>query len=212
MSSVVDGLMTVRAYKKETYFSQGFARDSDLNGTSVFLFCGISRHLAALLDFSTFVFIFINSLLIVILKNHTGTLDVNLVSATLALSFELAVFLGIAIRYSTEAENLMTSAQRTIEYAKMDSEDDLVKPFDPDDFADTPDIVFDNMTMRYRQGLDPVLKNITHTIKPGEKVGIIGRSGAGKSSILQAIFRLIEIEDDGKIIIGGNNIKDIGLH
>ena len=106
----------------------------------------------------------------------------------------------------------MTSAQRTIEYAKMDTEDDLNKPSDPDDFADTPDIVFNNMTMRYRKGLEPVLKNITYKIKPGEKVGIIGRTGAGKSSILQAIFRLIEIEHDGQIIIGGTDTKDIGLH
>ena len=106
----------------------------------------------------------------------------------------------------------MTSAQRTIEYARMDSEDDLVKLFDPDNFPQTPEIIFKNITMRYRKELEPVLKDITYTIKPGEKVGIVGRSGAGKSSILQALFRLIEIEDDGQIIIGGTNIKDIGLH
>ena len=66
--------------------------------------------------------------------------------------------------------------------------------------------------MRYREGLKPVLKQITYHVKPGSKVGIIGRTGAGKSSILQAIFRLVEIDEDGKIIIGGEDTKDIGLH
>ena len=165
-----------------------------------------------LLDLTTVVFIVLNSLMIVILKNHTDTLDVDLVATALVSSFELSLFLSAFIRFASESENLMTSAQRTIKYARMSSEDDLNKPFDPEDFADTPDIVFNNMTMRYRQGLESVLKGITYTIKPGEKVGIVGRTGAGKSSILQAIFRLIEIEDDGQTIIGGIDIKDIGLH
>ena len=154
----------------------------------------------------------INSFLIVILRNHTDTIDVDLSAVALSLSIELSINLSLGIRFASEAENLMTSAQRTIEYAKMDTEDDLTKPSDPDDFADTPDIIFNNTTMRYRKGLEPVLKGITYKIKPGEKVGIIGRTGAGKSSILQAIFRLIEIEDDGQIIIGGTDTKDIGLH
>ena len=68
------------------------------------------------------------------------------------------------------------------------------------------------MTMSYRKGLEPVLKNVTHHIKQGQKVGIIGRTGAGKSSILQAIFRLVEIEEDGQIIIGGVDTKELGLH
>ena len=212
LGSVIDGLNTVRAYKKETYFADGFAKDSDINGTAIFTFFGVTRHMGVLIDTCNFFFVMINSFLIVILKNHTDTLDIDLVAATLTLSLELALTLSVAVRYASEAENLMTSAQRTIQYARMDSEDDLTKPSDPDDFADTPDIIFNNTTMRYRKGLEPVLKGITYKVKPGEKVGIIGRTGAGKSSILQAIFRLIEIEDDGQIIIGGTDIKSIGMH
>ena len=212
LSSVIDGLNTVRAYKKETYFTNGFAKASDINGTAIFTFYGVTRHMGLLVDLCNLFFVVTNSFMIVILKNHTDTLNIDLVSATLTLSFELSIFLSIAVRHVSEAENLMTSAQRTIQYAKMDTEDDLTKLNDPDDFADTPDIVFNNMTMRYRKGLEPVLKGITYKIKPGEKVGIIGRTGAGKSSILQAIFRLIEIEHDGQIIIGGTDTKDIGLH
>ena len=212
LGSVVDGLSTVRAYKKQDFFKDNFTKDSDINGTAIFTFIGVNRHFSVLLDTGSFLFVLINSFLIVILRNHTDTIDVDLSAVALSLSIELSINLSLGIRFASEAENLMTSAQRTIEYAKMDTEDDLTKPSDPDDFADTPDIIFNNTTMRYRKGLEPVLKGITYKIKPGEKVGIIGRTGAGKSSILQAIFRLIEIEDDGQIIIGGTDTKDIGLH
>ena len=66
--------------------------------------------------------------------------------------------------------------------------------------------------MKYREDLDPVLKGLNIIIKPGDKVGIIGRTGAGKSSIIQALFRLIEVEPQSSIFISGDNTKDIGLH
>lgn len=154
----------------------------------------------------------INCLIIVILKNHTDSLNLVLASISLQFSIEIAVNFSITVRFATEAENLMTSAQRTIEYARMESEDELEKPEDPENFPEIHDIYFSNMTMRYRAGLEPAIKNMTYKVKAGEKVGIIGRTGAGKSSILQAIFRLIEIDNDGKLIIGGVDTREIGLH
>lgn len=54
---------------------------------------------------------------------------------------------------------------------------------------------FKNVTMRYRQGLDPSIRGLNMVIQPKMKVGIVGRTGAGKSSVLQALFRLIEVEE-----------------
>ena len=67
------------------------------------------------------------------------------------------------------------------------------------------------MSARYREGLDLVLKNIDFTIKAGEKIGIVGRTGAGKSSITLTLFRILELAE-GSITIDGTNIADIGLH
>jgi ATP-binding cassette subfamily C (CFTR/MRP) protein 1 len=64
--------------------------------------------------------------------------------------------------------------------------------------------------MRYRRGLPRILKGIDFTVKNGEKIGVVGRTGAGKSSILQALFRLSEI-GKGQIIIDGYDTKTIGL-
>lgn len=72
-------------------------------------------------------------------------------------------------------------------------------------------IEFKNFQMRYREGLDLVLKGIDFAVKSREKVGIVGRTGAGKSSLTLALFRIIEAAD-GEIIIDDVNISEIGLH
>ena len=65
--------------------------------------------------------------------------------------------------------------------------------------------------MRYKETLPLAISDLTFTVQPGMKIGIVGRTGAGKSSILQVLFRLVEISK-GSIKIDGVNIKDIGLH
>lgn len=72
-------------------------------------------------------------------------------------------------------------------------------------------VKFENFQVRYREGLDLVLKGINFSVKSQEKIGIVGRTGAGKSSLTLALFRIIEAAD-GKIIIDDVNIADIGLH
>ena len=213
LGSAVDGLNSIRAYQKEDFFINGFINNIDSNGDAIFMFIGIARHQSILLEILSLIFIFLNAFLIVILRNYTTTLDLVAAAVALQFSLEIPVNLSYAMRYWTESNNMMVSAQRVIEYAEMKSEDEIIKKNNDDNnFPVIPEIVFDNITMRYRKGFDPVLKNISYKIQQGSKVGIIGRTGAGKSSILQAIFRLIEIEDEGKILIGGVNIKEIGLH
>lgn len=65
--------------------------------------------------------------------------------------------------------------------------------------------------MRYRSELDPVLSNLNIEIEPGEKIGIVGRTGAGKSTLTLALFRIIECQE-GEIWIDGVEIHRIGLH
>jgi len=66
--------------------------------------------------------------------------------------------------------------------------------------------------MRYRDNLEPSVRNLSFTVQPGMKVGIVGRTGSGKSSILQILFRLTDPESDGKVLIDGQDITTIGLH
>ena len=150
--------------------------------------------------------------MIVILKNYSPSIDTALLALTIQFAFEISNRMAFAIKTFGEVDNMMTSSQRVIQYTEMKSEDELVKSNDDKSWPQISDINFREVYMRYRPHLEPVLKNMTHYIQSGEKVGVIGRSGAGKSSIVQALFRLVEIEDISSIHIGGENIRNIGLH
>jgi ATP-binding cassette, subfamily C (CFTR/MRP), member 1 len=163
------------------------------------------------IDLFAIVFVVCNCFVITLLTNYWDILNKNLMALTIQFGLELAYTLSFMIRMLGEVENLMTSGQRIMRYAELESEDELEKPNDPKNWPEAADIYFKNVFMRYRPHLPYVLKGLTYHVKDGEKVGIIGRTGAGKSSIMQTIFRLIEIEKESSIIIGGEDAKEIGL-
>ncbi|KAI9473361.1 P-loop containing nucleoside triphosphate hydrolase protein [Coemansia mojavensis] len=94
----------------------------------------------------------------------------------------------------------------------LEKEDDHFKNVElPKNWPAEGKISVHNYSMRYHQELKPVLHNLTFDIKSREKVGVVGRTGAGKSSLSQALIRLVE-PDSGSIEIDGVNISTIGLH
>ena len=101
------------------------------------------------------------------------------------------------------------------DYTELSQEDALIKDSDKqvkqENWPQKGEIVFQNCEMKYRKDLDPALVDLSIKVEAGMKVGIVGRTGAGKSSILQTLFRLVELSQ-GKILIDGKNIKDLGLH
>lgn len=117
------------------------------------------------------------------------------------------------MRQSAETENLMTSVERTIEYTKIEPEAALDSPPDsglpPKGWPSSGNIIFSDVSLTYDN--KTVLENLSFEIRSGEKIGIVGRTGAGKSSILSALFRLTEPQGD--IYIDGVRINgDLGLH
>lgn len=120
--------------------------------------------------------------------------------------------LNSIIRLWAEAETKAVNLERLIEYGNLVSEADLIvennRP--APDWPSMGSISFIDYSTRYREGLDPVLKNINIDIKPSEKIGIVGRTGAGKSSLTLALFRIIEATS-GNINIDAVNTSAIGL-
>jgi ATP-binding cassette subfamily C (CFTR/MRP) protein 4 len=105
----------------------------------------------------------------------------------------------------------MTAVERVLEYTVLPSEPLETGSKKPDqDWPRTGEIVFENVSYSYDKDLPAVLKDLSFRINSGEKIGIVGRTGAGKSSIVQTLFRMAE--PNGSILIDGVNIKDLSLH
>lgn len=117
------------------------------------------------------------------------------------------------MRQTAEIENQMTSVERVMEYANLPSEPPLESTAEnkpPVEWPQNGTIQFQDLSFKYSANGEFVLRDITIDVKAGEKVGIVGRTGAGKSSIIQAMFRLAEL--DGVILIDGIDTNQLGLH
>lgn len=114
---------------------------------------------------------------------------------------------------TSDVETNIVAVERIKEYGEVEQEAAWEVPSQnvPRDWPDNGQVVFEDYTVRYREGLDLVLKGISFTVKGGEKVGIVGRTGAGKSSLTLSLFRIIEAAG-GKIMIDGQDISKMGLH
>jgi ABC-type multidrug transport system fused ATPase/permease subunit len=117
------------------------------------------------------------------------------------------------VRQVAEVENNMNSVERVVHYAKEVEQEAAHEVKDspaPADWPSRGEIVMKNVVMRYRPELPPVLKGLSMSLSPGEKIGVIGRTGAGKSSIMTVIYRMVELAS-GSISIDGVDISTVGL-
>uniref|UniRef100_A0A8C1QRG0 Multidrug resistance-associated protein 4 n=1 Tax=Cyprinus carpio TaxID=7962 RepID=A0A8C1QRG0_CYPCA len=208
LSSSLQGLCTIRAFKAEERFQQTFDAHQDLHSEAWFLFLTTSRWFAVRLDGMCSVFVTITAFGCLLLKDSMKAGDVGL-----ALSYAVTL-MGMfqwGVRQSAEVENMMTSVERVVEYTELESEapwETQKRP--PPDWPNRGLITFDKVNFSYSSDGPVVLKNISAMFRPREKVGIVGRTGAGKSSLISALFRLMEPE--GKIIVDGVLTSEIGLH
>nr|CAD7455369.1 unnamed protein product [Timema tahoe] len=134
------------------------------------------------------------------------------VGLAITQSLLLIFFLQWGLRQTTEVANNMMSVERILEYKDLEEEPLLESTPDKTPSPEWPKegrIMFQNTSLKYVETSPPVLKDLNISIQPREKVGIVGRTGAGKSSLIAALFRLARVE--GTIRIDGIDTKDIGL-
>ncbi|XP_047408548.1 ATP-binding cassette sub-family C member 4 isoform X2 [Sciurus carolinensis] len=208
LSSSLQGLWTIRAYRAEERCQELFDAHQDLHSEAWFLFLTTSRWLAVRLDAICAIFVIVVAFGSLILAK---TLDAGQVGLALSYALTLMGMFQWSVRQSAEVENMMISVERVIEYTNLEKE----APWEyqkrpPPTWPHEGVIVFDNVNFTYSLDGPLVLKHLTALIKSREKVGIVGRTGAGKSSLISALFRLSEPE--GKIWIDKILTTEIGLH
>ncbi|XP_029302439.1 multidrug resistance-associated protein 4-like isoform X1 [Cottoperca gobio] len=208
LSSSLQGLWTIRAFGAEERFRKIFDAHQDLHSEAWFLFLTTSRWFAVRLDGICAIFVTITTFGCLLLRNQ---LDAGSVGLALTYSVTLMGMFQWGVRQSAEVENMMTSVERVVEYTELESEapwETEKRP--PPDWPSKGLVTFDRVNFSYGPKGPPVLRNVTATFRPKEKVGIVGRTGAGKSSLVSALFRLAEPQ--GKIYIDGILSSEIGLH
>ncbi|XP_022162518.1 probable multidrug resistance-associated protein lethal(2)03659 isoform X2 [Myzus persicae] len=210
LNASLQGLTTIRAFEAEDILCKEFDGHQDLHSSTWYLFITSSEAFGFALDMICFIYICILTLSFLVVKNDNFGGDVGLV-ITQAISLTGALQWGI--RQLAELDNQMTSVERVLEYTNVPQEASLHSSPDkkpPKEWPDKGRIVFENFYLRYSLDAEYVLKNLNIQIQGMEKIGIVGRTGAGKSSLIGALFRLAL--NEGNITIDGIEIHELGLH
>ncbi|XP_060872041.1 ATP-binding cassette subfamily C member 4-like isoform X2 [Metopolophium dirhodum] len=210
MNTSIQGLTTIRAFKVENILSREFDKHQDLHTSASYLCTCLNRGFAFWLDIicimylSVVIFCFL-----VIDRNIQG----GFVGLAITQVITLINRIQWGIQLSTSLENRMITVERILQYTHLPIEDTLQCTTDKTRLKEWPSlgkIVFKNFSLRYSPDLPYVLKDLNIQIQTMEKVGIVGRTGAGKSSFIGALFRLAL--NEGKIIIDDVDIHELELN
>ncbi|XP_053533881.1 multidrug resistance-associated protein 1 isoform X4 [Ictalurus punctatus] len=209
-NETVQGASVIRAFAEQPRFILQANGKVDHNQTSYFPRFVATRWLAVNLEFLGNLLVLAAAILSV-----TGreSLSPGIVGLAMSHSLQVTGILSWIVRAWTDVENNIVSVERVKEYTDTPKEaawsiENLPLP---SHWPQTGTIQFHQYGLQYRKGLDWALKEITLSVREREKIGIVGRTGAGKSSLALGIFRILEAAK-GEIYIDGVNIAEIGLH
>ncbi|EEY58782.1 ATP-binding Cassette (ABC) Superfamily [Phytophthora infestans T30-4] len=193
LDETLNGVQTIRAFKMQSRFEQMNADAVDENASFFFVYWAAGRWLAVRLDTLSVVVIFVVSLYLVATKGQLGTL---LSGISLVYALMLTSMVQSSVRDVDRTDNAMTSVERILHFREIPQEEDSLdaSPVNNTLWPSQGAIRFDNLQLKYRPELPLVLCGVTMSVGGGEKLGICGRTGAGKSSLMIALFRICGFE------------------
>ncbi len=207
-SEGLSGTACIRAYGLQNRFIVDLRKAIDEMDSAYFLTFSNQRWLSVRLDVIGNLLVFTTGILVV-----TSRFNISPSISGLVLSYILSIvqMMQFTVRQLAEVENGMNATERLHYYGTELAEEAPLHTVEvAKSWPQQGEIIFENVQMRYREGLPLVLQGLTMHVKGGERIGIVGRTGAGKSSIMSTLFRLVEISG-GSITIDGMNISKIGL-
>lgn len=220
-SETLGGLSTIRAYNKQDQFRNENMKMIDINQRAYFLTIASNRWFSLYLEVFGASLVFATALFAVITRSSNNPGTAAAVGLSLTYALQVTSVLGFTIRSITELELQMNSVERMNYYgSSLPEEAPRKREDDPkmedgvlsadDRWPSHGAIQFNDIKLKYREELDMVLKGVSLHVSPGEKIGIVGRTGSGKSTLMLALLRLVELAG-GSIIIDGKDIAKLGL-
>ncbi|XP_073928987.1 multidrug resistance-associated protein 1-like isoform X2 [Castor canadensis] len=208
-SETLSGVSTIRAFGHEQRFIQ--QNKEVVNENLVCFYNNIisNRWLSVRLEFLGNLMVFFAAMLAALAGN---SIDSAIVGLSISYALNITQSLNFWVRKACEIETNAVSIERVCEYEDMDKEAPWIMSRRPPlQWPNKGIVEFINYRARYRNDLHFALQDITFKTQGEEKIGIVGRTGAGKSTLSNCLFRIVE-RSAGKIIIDGVDISTIGLH
>ncbi|KAJ1599986.1 hypothetical protein NDA14_006518 [Ustilago hordei] len=206
------GLSSIRAFGQEARFIATSEARVDRNQQCYFPAVTCNRWLAVRIEMMGSVIIFIASTLAIFIRTKNGKMDAGLLGLMMSQALSTTQTLNWVVRSASEVEQNIVSVERVMSYTDLVSEApyEVSDKTPPSDWPSKGEVSMQSYSTRYRRELGLVLKKLNLEIKAGERIGVVGRTGAGKSSLTLALFRIIEAAE-GKIMIDGIDVSQIGL-
>nr|QWN59132.1 ATP-binding cassette C transporter [Rehmannia glutinosa] len=210
-SESITGVMTIRCFRKQERFCQENVNRVNANLRMDFHNNGSNEWMGFRLELIGSFILCMSAMFMIVLPS--SIIKPENVGLALSYGLSLNATLYWAIYISCFLENKMVSVERIKQFTVIPSEAEWKKKdfLPPVNWPTQGNVELKNLQVRYRPDTPLVLKGITLNITGGEKIGVVGRTGGGKSTLIQVLFRLVE-PSAGKIIIDGIDISALGLH
>ncbi|XP_044013895.1 ATP-binding cassette sub-family C member Sur-like [Aphidius gifuensis] len=211
-SETLSGLSVIRASFQQDKFINDMFELLDSNTNAFLILNTSSRWLGIALDYLGAIAV-LTSIIASILsaKIYPEFVTPALVGLAINYTFLVPIYLNWVVKFISEIEMYMGSVSRLTMLTKNQQEDYRDNGYKPhDSWPSKGEIIFENVTLKYHSSVSPIIRNLNLKISPGQKLGICGKSGSGKSSTVMALFQLLEISE-GRILIDGIDLQSITL-
>jgi ATP-binding cassette, subfamily C (CFTR/MRP), member 4 len=222
-SATLDGLSSIRAYKLQNKMSHIFYDYLDENGRAWWSYLMAARWFGFRMDglaITVLIFTAYGAAF------YSDSVDKGLLGFALVYSMNLAGLFQWTVRLSAEVESMMTAVERISQYSLLPHEEGYSTTFETaitmiegNEFCASTasndlkngNVDINNLVVKYREDLNPVLNGLTVNIPSGTKCGVVGRTGSGKSTLLSALLRLNIVSEGSSVTIGGVDLLNMSL-